>query len=208
MDNIVRRTEAMVHQILIANLPSVAMYTVIQDPGHVRLLVINRDGLATGTLPNGRQVHDIPESFVFYSEGNPAVILHGLQEGEFQVILTGAKAGDYELVVTSTLPNLDAPQASFQGVLTEGARVAYQVSLSAQPTMPRQNVTTSILLPGDINGDEKLDCRDVKVINSAWGKRNGQMGFNRWADGNADGLVGTGDFILGSFTGACLAAPK
>jgi hypothetical protein len=44
-------------------------------------------------------------------------------------------------------------------------------------------------VPGDLNGDGKVDCGDLAIVSSAFGKHAGEPGFDPRADVNADGVV-------------------
>lgn len=44
-------------------------------------------------------------------------------------------------------------------------------------------------LPGDVNGDGKVDCIDLAIIKASFGKRSGQPGFDARADVNKNGVV-------------------
>jgi uncharacterized repeat protein (TIGR03803 family) len=57
-------------------------------------------------------------------------------------------------------------------------------------TMPSSNV------PGDISGDGKVDCADIKVVKASFGKRQGQVGFNAKADVNNDKVVNIRDLVF------------
>src|SRR5205085_4549826 len=77
---ILRSVEAYIHVTLILDLPSVTTYAIVQDPGTVQLLVSNDSG-ATGVMLDGTRVADIPRSFYFESETNPAVFLADFDDG-------------------------------------------------------------------------------------------------------------------------------
>ena len=48
----------------------------------------------------------------------------------------------------------------------------------------------------DVNGDGKIDCADLAIIKSpAFGKKTGQLGFDRRADVNRDGVVDIQDWM-------------
>ncbi len=54
------------------------------------------------------------------------------------------------------------------------------------------------VIPGDVNGDGRVDCTDVSIVKTAFGKRTGQAGFDARADVNSDGVVNIADlaFVL------------
>jgi hypothetical protein len=50
--------------------------------------------------------------------------------------------------------------------------------------------------PGDLTGDHLVNCNDLNVIRSAFGRRKGQAGYNPVADTNNDGIVSILDFVV------------
>ena len=60
--------------------------------------------------------------------------------------------------------------------------------------------TVAALVPngvfGDVNGDGKVDCKDVSIVKASFGKRTGQSGFDVRADVNHDGIVNVNDLAL------------
>ena len=51
-------------------------------------------------------------------------------------------------------------------------------------------------IPGDINGDGKVDCSDVAIVKAPFGKRKSQTGFDPRADVNNDGVVDIKDLAF------------
>jgi len=51
-------------------------------------------------------------------------------------------------------------------------------------------------VPGDLNGDGQVNCADLALVRSSFGKRIGQPGFNSWIDVNTDGVVDIRDLIF------------
>lgn len=53
-------------------------------------------------------------------------------------------------------------------------------------------------IPGDVNGDGKVDCADVAIVKAAFGTSRGQTGYDARADVNNDGVVNILDlaFVL------------
>jgi hypothetical protein len=189
MDAIVRGAEPYIHETLIDNLPYFAWYTVIQDPGNVRILVVNPSGLTAGTLPDGRITLDIPQSFSYPSTSNPAVILQNPPDGNYQIILTGLSSGGYELSASATSVNQQSSQQVVDGTISQGATIAYQLNLSTSNVGQFQGLTLGTLVPDHLNGDERVGCADLAVVKASFGKKTGQQGFNAWADINDDGVV-------------------
>jgi len=191
MDSVLRTVEPYIHTTLIANLPKLpgAVYTILQDPGSVKLAVVNSNGLTAGTLPDGVTTFDIPLSFVYQSPSNPAVLLGHVGVGTYLVILTGTVSGEYELGVSTQVGVNANPQQTATGYLTQGASVGYQVTIANSSRGPTQTVSPAIIVPGDLNGDGTVNCFDVDIVKASFNRRTGQAGFNAWADVNHDGVV-------------------
>lgn len=189
MDSILRGVEPYIHTTLVHNLPDLpgAVYGIIQDPGSVNVALVNSNGLTAGTLPNGKVTFDIPLSFVYQSSTNPAVLLGNLGAGTYLVILTGTASGDYELAVSTQVGINANPQQTAPGYIAQGASVGYQVTITNEGLT--QPISSFPIVPGDLNGDGKVDCMDVDVVKASFGKKTGQSGFNAWADVNDDGVV-------------------
>jgi probable HAF family extracellular repeat protein len=49
---------------------------------------------------------------------------------------------------------------------------------------------------GDVNGDGKVDCTDLRLLKASFGKRSGQPGFDPNADLNSNGIVDLNDLVL------------
>jgi len=51
-------------------------------------------------------------------------------------------------------------------------------------------------MPGDVNGDGKINCADIALVKAAFGTKTGQPGFNPSADVNHDGVVNVLDLAI------------
>jgi hypothetical protein len=51
-------------------------------------------------------------------------------------------------------------------------------------------------MPGDVNGDGKINCADIALVKAAFGTRAGHPGFNPSADVNQDGVVNVLDLAI------------
>lgn len=134
METVIRTVEPIIHQELIANLPAIAFYTFIQDPGNVTLLVIDGSGRLTGIQSDGTLDVQIPESFYLPSSTNPAVVLGNPASGDYTIFVTGTNSGDYSLSA-STVDMLTSAtqQAVVTGQIVQGTTLAYTLNLASTP---------------------------------------------------------------------------
>jgi hypothetical protein len=77
--------------------------------------------------------------------------------------------------------NADQNSATFNNVVTFSTVVAYLSN-------------GSVL--GDVNGDGNVNCADVSILKSSFGKNKGQVGYNSAADLNNDGTVNVLDLFI------------
>jgi hypothetical protein len=54
----------------------------------------------------------------------------------------------------------------------------------------------AVTVPGDANGNGRVDCTDLSVVKASMGKWTGQPGFDSQADINRDGVVNVRDLSL------------
>ena len=59
-----------------------------------------------------------------------------------------------------------------------------------------EHVSTGDRLAGDVDGDDRVDHRDLLKLVLAYSKRTGEISFNPWADFNKDGTVDKDDMII------------
>jgi Dockerin type I domain len=196
MDTIVRRVETYIHPRLIDNLPYFAWYTIIQDPGHVNILVVDSNGYTAGILPDGRKTLNIPQSLLFPSSSNPAVVFEDLPDGNYEIVLTGISDGSFELAVSAIAGGHQSSQQVENGTITEGGNAVFLIQLTTTNGVPAQTVSPGVLLVGDLNGDQRVDCADLAIVKQSFGKKSGEPGFNAWADINDDGIVNVLDLQI------------
>ncbi|MCC7482948.1 MAG: hypothetical protein IT541_15630 [Hyphomicrobiales bacterium] len=189
MDSVLRTAEPLIHTTLIDNLPSLALYSVFQDPGSVTLAVVNSHGATSGTLPSGKTTLDIPQAYVYPSPTNPAVILGNLGIGTYLVILSGITSGSYQLAISTQVGQKGGPQQVVSGMLARGASIAYRVTMAMSSSGPTQAISPAPIITGDLNGDGVVGCSDLSVIKASFGKRTGEPSFNAWADVNNDDVI-------------------
>jgi hypothetical protein len=56
--------------------------------------------------------------------------------------------------------------------------------------------TVAKTIPGDVNGDGIVNCLDVSAVETAFGKKTGQIGYDASADVNSDGVVDVRDLAF------------
>jgi hypothetical protein len=122
--------ETYIHTTLIQNLPTIAKYVFLQDPGSVNLLIRNQNNLETGIPPNGSLLAQIPGSFYFQSPTNPAVVIPNFTDGTYQITVTGVTSGPFDLSVLTTNIPLSTAQATVQGNIAQGASIIYTVKIA------------------------------------------------------------------------------
>lgn len=67
---------------------------------------------------------------------------------------------------------------------------------NAEIDVPIAEASTTIIaatLPGDVNGDGVVDCRDIATVKAALGKKAGQPGWDPRADIVTDGIIDVRD---------------
>jgi hypothetical protein len=77
--------------------------------------------------------------------------------------------------------NADGVSATFTGIISFSTVVA---------------LTRTTEIPGDLNGDQKVNCDDVKIVKASFGKRQGQNGYDWRADINRNKVVDVNDLAF------------
>jgi hypothetical protein len=78
--------------------------------------------------------------------------------------------------------NADRLSATFSGIISFSTVVALT---------PLPNI-----IPGDLNGDQVVNCADLKIVKASFGKRQGQSGYDSRADVNGDKVVDINDLMF------------
>ncbi len=101
---------------------------------------------------------------------------------------------------TPWLTQTSATQAWFVGSLghTYGFYSIAQDRAGNREFKTAADATTQVpaQMPGEVNGDGKIDCADITLVKASFGKRTGQPGFNPAADVNHDGVVDVRDLAI------------
>ncbi len=137
------------------------------------ILVANSQGLTAGISPLGKTTQDIPQSLLYQSRSNPAVILQNPQAGNYAVVLTGLHNGSYELSVSETGFAHQHAQQVVKGTIMRGQTISYQVNLSSvngEPQTPSvalalrlsengcDGVYYEVKLKGDLRVSDGQNC--------------------------------------------------
>jgi len=98
------------------------------------------------------------------------------------------------------LSNVTATQAYYTGSLLHTYRF-YSIATDNAgnqegPKTAAEAATHVPQMPGDVNGDGKINCADIALVKASFGKRTGQPGFNSSADVNHDGVVNVLDLAI------------
>ena len=157
--------------------------------------VIDSAGRVSGTDPISRSIlQDIPQSAAWADRITDDIDGSGAPEtnysvqifqpqGSFIIVIAGISAGPYTLAVRAFNPNgSKQPALIVQGTATKGSSFSYQVDFLATDS-------TIVSIPGDRNGDGKVDCADLAIVKNSFGRRVGQAAFDPRADVNGDGVV-------------------
>jgi hypothetical protein len=132
MESVLRAAEPFIHTEMIAHLPIIATFSIIEDSGRVSLFVVKDGIFGTGKSGVGPLVTDIPRSFYHDSESDPAVILLEPDAGNYKVFVNGIESGDYSLTVSTTkFPANSAEAANTTGNITQGSSIVYDLNLTA-----------------------------------------------------------------------------
>jgi hypothetical protein len=98
------------------------------------------------------------------------------------------------------LSQVTSTQAYYTGSLlhTYGFySIAQDVAGNVESPKTAAEATTHVpQMPGDVNGDGKINCADIALVKAAFGTRTGQPGFNPRADVNHDGVVNVMDLAI------------
>jgi hypothetical protein len=166
----------------------------------VSLTLIDPSGNRTGfDSASGKIRQDIPQSAYFTdailndvdSSGligptHTIDVFQPVSPGVHSIVATGGEASPYSisLIVVlqdGTLHNL----TSLSGKAQPGSTDTFTLNFSSAPGA----TSTTAAMPGDRNGDGKVDCADLRIEKAAFGTRRGQPGFDPPADVNGDGVV-------------------
>jgi hypothetical protein len=170
-------------------------------------MIVFRGNGATGTVVNGqnslitRQTNGAEGPQIADRALDQAVWFHTPIDqvtGEMKMFLyTGRGATNQHYVLKEVLngntPKLDTGNAISQRQAATGGFVALQAVSPDQGTSVKLYAyDMAPYVPGDVNGDNAVDCADLAMANSAVGTRTGQAGFLPSADLDNNGVI---DFI-------------
>ena len=112
--------------------------------------------------------------------------MKALQSQTYNVVVKGVSTGSYTLSVTAVTPDGSVqPTAQIQGQVMPGSLKSFALTVS-----PISGIAPTLsLIAGDVNGDGKVDCTDVAIVKTAFGRQINQSGFDPRADINGDGII-------------------
>jgi hypothetical protein len=91
------------------------------------------------------------------------------------------------ITIPASIPVGTEGHFSLQATSQEAPRML-DIAEASVTTTPAQSP-----LPGDLNGDGVVDCSDLAIVRTSFGKQSGQQGFDPRADTNSDGIVNVKD---------------
>jgi len=159
-------------------------------PQYTGRSVVGASIQGTATRPDGSKV-----PFPVYDDGlrshGDAVAADGIYSGLFNnYTQSGTYAFDFVATTTAGSASTFGGEELFTFTLP---------NITPVPSFTR-TVTTSAVVSGvnsgDINGDSRVDCADLTIVRTAFGKRQGQPGFDTRADVVQDGLIDINDLAF------------
>jgi len=118
----------------------------------------------------------------------------------FNVTLYAGTTAIGNLAVTN-LPNATSALTTFVWNTSGYSYGNYRISAHAWPVPGEANLTDNMLaegsvmvtIPGDINGDFKVNLSDLVILALAYGSKTGDAKWNPNADLDNDGVIGLAD---------------
>jgi uncharacterized protein (DUF2141 family) len=162
------------------------------------LYITDPDGRHLGIDPNtGQVVNEIPGAAFSRNLEQIAVIPYPLN-GTYDISLIGTGAGPYNLTVEGKINGTMVSSASFLGNASRGVTQEWTATIT-EIFGPLTVITTPRVhlgMLGDVNGDGKVDVKDVFIVYKAFGSSPGSPNWNPLADLNGDGKVDVKDVFI------------
>jgi hypothetical protein len=99
--------------------------------------------------------------------------------GLFRLVVTGVKGGEYTVIANPVSVDGASQRAiAVSGRAAPGSTATYLVTFN--PAVA--GTSTVALVAGDVDGDAKVDCSDVRVIRASFGRKSGDVAFDARAD--------------------------
>jgi hypothetical protein len=166
---------------------------------HGSLLVTDFSGNQTGFIPeSGQIVQNIANSAYFIdaltnditgaapTETARSAEIFQPAAGSYTVVATGLSKGLYQLSIRAfSQDGSSQPPILVTGSAQPGSTFTY--TLAFNPAIASTPVLTA--MPGDRNGDGKVDCADLAIVKAAFGKSRGETGYDPRADVSGDGVI-------------------
>jgi len=108
-----------------------------------------------------------------------------------KITLSSDGGSSWPYVLAASVPNTGSATVTMPAIATTQARVKIEALGNVFFDVSDANFT---LRPaGDANGDGAVDCADIALVRTSFGKRAGQPGFDARADLTGDGVVDARD---------------
>jgi hypothetical protein len=178
----------------------------IASDDNVSLTLIDPSGNRTGLDPVSRHViQNIPQSAYFTDAILNDVTGDGLigptstvdvfqpaSPGVYSIVARGLESSPYSVTVTIVSPTGGILQSfTWSGQAQPGSIDTTTLNFNSGAAS-----STTTPMPGDRNGDGRVDCTDLNIVKTAFGTSRGQPGFDPRADVNGDGVVNILDLTV------------
>lgn len=165
---------------------------------YANLYITDPAGRHVGIDPNtGQVINEIPDA-TFSVDSEQTASIPYPQNGTYVVSIVGTGAGPYNLTVEGEINGTMTSVTSFLGSASRGVTQEWSATV-AEIFGPFTVITTPrihIGLAGDVNGDDKVDVKDVFLVYKAFGSSSGSPNWNPLADLNGDGNVDVKDVFI------------
>lgn len=148
------------------------------------------------TAPKGHLVLGVDVVAATGSTLKPQIA--GISQGNLHIALSGAPRGP-QAHVKGTSPTADTPHAVLATINLPHKGTTFSASFSTKIAATAKTSGGFLLgyyLPGDVNGDGKVDATDLATIKSLIGKTVSDPAYQFDADSNRDGKITMADYTI------------